>query len=652
VTLALEAPAPAAHAEPAGRNTTSGRTAIDGAVWIPLALLHPSPTNPRKHFDQAKLQELADSIQQHGLLQPILARPAPNARPGQPLYEIVCGERRWRASQLAQQPSVMTIVRDMDDQAVLEVQLVENLKRDDLTELEEADGYARLLRGPKALRGYANADELAAKIGKSRSYVMQRMKLLDLGEHGRAALAAGKINASVALLIARLRSADDQKRATHDIVHGWAGEPMSYKAAEEYIHRTFHLDLARAVFKIDDATLLPAAGACTQCPKRTGAAPDLFTDVKKGDNCTDAECFHAKEAAHRQRIKDDAAARGLQVLQGDAARKVAPKGYGPLKGHLELDKPHHGIDGTKPLRKLLGKADVPVLLLERPDTHQLVEVVPEAQALAALKAAGLIKGAAAQPSAQAARDDRLRQQREQQWRDAVAEDCLRAAESAPGADGSYRQGLVQRVALMLWNELHNDLRVRLVKLLGWPPLRGRWGDGPGITAEQHIGGLSDAELCRYLTAATIAGDLVTNNASGARKPEQLLATAQALGVDVEAVRARVRILTKTTTDKAAAARQRKAAAQGTPETALADAVRQAKAAKTRQGKSPAVRYRDPDTGHTWTGRGLQPRWLKDALANGRKLSDFDLGADFKPVKAPAPAAQLSAAAADPFRPME
>lgn len=629
-----------ALADPIHQAAEPHRPAIDGAVHIPLALLAPSPTNPRKHFDPAALQDLAASIKAHGQLHPILARPIAGAQPGRPLYEIVAGERRWRACQLADVGSIMAVVRPLTDFEVAELQLVENLKRADISPLEEADGYRRLLRTPDGLQGYATVDELAARVGKSPSAVRQRLKLLQLGDAARQALADGKITVTVALQLAGLPNADDQARATADIVRGWGGEPFTARAAADYIHRTYHLDLARAPFAVDDGALLPAAGACSACPKRTSAHPDLFEGARTGDHCTDGACWRSKEDAHRARIKADAEARGLQVLDGKQAKRALPD-------LLELDDTHPKL-GDQPLRQLLGKADVTPVLVEHPTSKRLVEMVPQKEALAALKDAGVLKAArmpAAPPAQQQAqRDAATRGQRETAWRTAVAEACLEAVRGDAGHASAYRQALVRQAGVLLWHELHNDTRQRLQRLLGWPPLRGRWGDGPGPTANEHITALPDTELLRYLTAAVIASDVQVGplpEGTPPRKPLALLATAEALGVDVAACKASVRKLQRATPDKAAADRKRKTAAQPTPETALAAAV---KAAKPLKPAKVPVKYRDPATGMTWSGRGLQPRWLKAAIEGGARLDDFLAGA--APAK---PASAVTDAGADPFR---
>ena len=517
------------------------RTAIEGAVHIPLELLRPSPTNPRQHFDEAKLADLARSIRTHTLMQPILARPVAGAKAGEALYEIVAGERRWRASKLADTGTIMAIVRDLTDFDVLELQLIENLQRDDLHPLEEATGYQRLLRKPDGLQGYANADELAERIGKSRSYVFQRLKLLDLQGPGRKAFLDGSINFSVALLIARLHKADQQAQATQAIVQGWGGNAMSFRDASEYIQREFMLALDRAVFKITDAELLPAAGSCRDCGKRTGANPDLFEDVKKADTCTDATCYHAKEDAHRAQQKAAAEASGMEVISGKDAKKFKRQQHGALKGVLKLDEVHHQL-GTKTLRQLLGKDLPEIFMFEDPHTQVIFEVVYEKDALARLKAAGKIKAASMPGSSPGKNAAEAKAKAETAWRQAVATQCVEAALGNAGADTAYRSSLLTDVAIVLWARLSGDDEKRVEKLLAWEHIGSDYASkGNELRKLNRIRALSDAQLCQFFTAAAVAGQVYVNQYNASlHKPVRLLDIAARLGVDADAVRAEIR----------------------------------------------------------------------------------------------------------------
>jgi len=150
---------------------------------LPLALIRPNPDQPRRYFDEEALAELAASIKKQGLLQPLLVRPRGEG------YELVAGERRYRAAQMAGLAEVPVVVRELDDRTALELALVENLQREDLNPLEEAQGYQRLVD-----MGYSQA-EIAEAVGKARSTVTNSLRLLQLDEAGRDALLEGNISA-------------------------------------------------------------------------------------------------------------------------------------------------------------------------------------------------------------------------------------------------------------------------------------------------------------------------------------------------------------------------------------------------------------------------------------------------------------------------
>lgn len=323
---------------------------------IEVGLIAPSLTNPRKHFDPAKLAELAESIRATGVHQPVLVRPLPAHRlqdtthlKPRPQYELVAGERRLRACAMAQMRTIPAMIRPLDDNQVREAQILENLQRDDLTEIEEAEGYEQLVEHTGL-----SAEEVGAKIGKSRSYVYNRLKLLNLCPEGRQAMRDGWLPASHALLIARMPSSKLQIDALGNM-RDYADTLISFRAAQDLVQRQYMLGLSKAPFQITDATLVPAAGNCRECPKRTGADPDLFADVKGADTCTDPACYHSKEEAHRQRAREQAEARGLEVIEGREAKQLVPHGWNPrVEGHLRLDSKEDSPTG-EPLRKLLGK---------------------------------------------------------------------------------------------------------------------------------------------------------------------------------------------------------------------------------------------------------------------------------------------------------
>ena len=181
----------------AGEEPGAGRGAPRKA---PIEFLRPNPRNPRKSFREDELDELAASIRERGVIQPVIVRPVPRVADA---YEIIAGERRWRAAQRAGLHEVPIVVVDVGDREALELAIVENVQRADLNALEEANGYAQLGADYK----YSHAD-IARIVGKSRSHVANTLRLMGLPEHSRALLADGKITAGHARALLALADPD------------------------------------------------------------------------------------------------------------------------------------------------------------------------------------------------------------------------------------------------------------------------------------------------------------------------------------------------------------------------------------------------------------------------------------------------------------
>jgi len=351
--------------------------------YVPLTAIKPSPTNPRKKFDKAALEDLAGNLRVQGILNPLLLRPIPASEKGAAgvKYQIVAGERRWRAARIADLAHAPAIVRSLSDVEVLEIQITENLQRQDLGPLEEADGYARLIQLHKDKGDAFAAEQIAEKIGKSRSYVFNCLKLNELGPEGRKALDEDKLNRSRALLIARIPAHALQKEAVKAITEDRYEGAMSYRDARDHIQEHFMLALGDAPFDIKDEQLVPAAGSCVKCPKRTGNQPDLFGDVKSRDICTDPPCFTTKRQALAERRLAELKAKGKAVITGDkAAEIVRVSGYDEDRvtvggGYLALDDRCRDDPKGRTVREVVGKqADLVEVVLE-PKSKQLVEVV-------------------------------------------------------------------------------------------------------------------------------------------------------------------------------------------------------------------------------------------------------------------------------------
>jgi len=208
--------------------SSPARPGIDGggALIVELDQVMPSPLQPRRHFDSVRLQELAQAIRSQGIIEPLVVRPAAAADGdgSAPRYELVAGERRWRAARLAGLAVVPVVVRELDDHAALEMSLVENLMREDLNPVDEAHGFQRLVRS------FAMShDQVAARIGKSRPHVSNAIRLLDLPPAVLEMLERGELSAGQARPLLAMASAAAQTVAARRIVEG----RISARGAEE-----------------------------------------------------------------------------------------------------------------------------------------------------------------------------------------------------------------------------------------------------------------------------------------------------------------------------------------------------------------------------------------------------------------------------------
>jgi ParB family chromosome partitioning protein len=328
-----------------------------GLQTIPLASIIPNVNNPRKHFDQAALKELAKSIESHGVRQPILVRPDPFEPKN---YQLIVGERRWRASKLAGKKDIPAIVDVLSDREALEVMVIENQQRQDVSPLEEARGYQALMNlGADNGTAAHTVESIAAKVGKSVGYVYARLKLIALIPAAAEALEQDEITPGHAVLIARLQPIDqvqalyacfnvnfDKKTAFEpqngqfsNIFGPYRDENesdlyLSEKGLREWIQDNVNLRLKDAPWDLAFEFLIPEAGSCAKCPKRSGSNPALFAEltVKGEDTCFDPACFKQKREAFVQ----------LQIDADRRKAKEAAKG-----GTIENPDPKH-----EPLRQL------------------------------------------------------------------------------------------------------------------------------------------------------------------------------------------------------------------------------------------------------------------------------------------------------------
>lgn len=253
-----------------GESTPEDKLSKEGFSNIAIDNIIPNPDQPRVIFNSLELEELASSIKQNGLLQPILVRPMPSL--GANKYQIIAGERRWRASKMLGLASIPTIIKDMPTRDVLEVALIENIQRENLSSLEEAEGYKRLIN-----ECHYTQEKLAEIVSKSRSHIANLLRLLNLPEKVKQYLNEGLISLGHAKLLVNQKEGEEiadlvvnnnlNVRETEDLIrekHGVRGNrkaqnKKAYSAAshkdeniqalEEALSESLELDV-----KIDAST--------------------------------------------------------------------------------------------------------------------------------------------------------------------------------------------------------------------------------------------------------------------------------------------------------------------------------------------------------------------------------------------------------------
>ena len=262
---------------------------------LPLVSLTESATNPRRSFDQSALSELAESIRTQGILAPLVVRPV-----GQH-FEIVAGARRYRAAQLAGLETAPVRIVELTDAQALETSIVENLQRRDVHPLDEANGFAALMRleEPKY-----SVEQIAAKVGKAPAFILARLKLVELVPAVVEAFSQDEIGLGHALLLAKLQSAQQEEALAacyqEQYTNGSKAKRilLPVRHLQQWIEHNILLELASAPFSKEDAALVPEAGACLDCPKRTGHNVLLFEGLTHADQCSDPKCYAAKVDAH------------------------------------------------------------------------------------------------------------------------------------------------------------------------------------------------------------------------------------------------------------------------------------------------------------------------------------------------------------------
>jgi ParB/RepB/Spo0J family partition protein len=480
---------------------------------IPLDRIMPDPANRRVGgFDQAKLEQLAESIKAVGVQQPAVVRRIPAGDPRQNSgadYELVAGERRWRSSRLAGMDYLPCIVRDLDDAATLRIQIIENLQREDLHPLDEADGYARLIE-----EGQYDVEHVAAELGRSPSYVYQRLKLRDLIPAARELLAGGLISAGHGILIARLPE-EQQGAVLREIRSLGAGvrEAPSVRELDAWIHKEILMELSQATWKLDDEALVPAVGSCKACPKRALYHPELFADVGKKDRCTDPNCFKSKVAAIVERRKAELKmTEHLEVIEGYVGYKEEPKGALHRYDWTECKKKDSGavpvlvVAGDQPGRLTWGK--------KRDDSRYE-------------KSEGVKEQEKAERNKQKARTETNR---------AIFDQVLEHATSDIAKKKRLSVDLLRMIVMSIWDRTWDDAKKAIAKYHNWPKSETR-----GTVSDQGVDKIKDLDefgLLRFILVLTFASSLTNVSLYNTRPiPKELRAGADLFEIPVAAIRA-------------------------------------------------------------------------------------------------------------------
>lgn len=375
----------------------------------PLGRVEVCPLNPRKRINPADIEEMAESILEHGILQPPIARPREArlmdefAGPG---VEIVFGQRRYlgaqRALELARERGmpeeriaelevIPVIVRPMENRDVIEKAWIENLQRVDVSVREEAEGFAELLKlqDDDGQPLYTQAT-LAKKLGKSMAFLSQRLKLKHVPELMWAALEEKRISIRHLELVGTIADPKARERAAKAILDPkYRPEPLSTREAAKLIEEEYRKTLRGVAWDARDADLVPvkrdaegnriSGGSCEDCPYRTGNVPELKGEVaaavggvlrgqKSGFDprvCLQPACHRAKEEAHWQRLQAAAESGGQRILTKEEAKKTFPE-YGSetmtaydsalvvLAARPDYRATgHHGQDDLRPWEELL-----------------------------------------------------------------------------------------------------------------------------------------------------------------------------------------------------------------------------------------------------------------------------------------------------------
>jgi ParB/RepB/Spo0J family partition protein len=401
------------HGSAAVASNGNGHAHTGTVLFLSTADIDKSPWNrpDGSGFDDKQIAELAASIREKGIIQPLVVRKHPNPK-AKTTYELICGERRWSAAKTIKLDRVPCLVREVTDNEARELQIIENLHREGLHPIEEAKGYSDLLaqKNPKGQPVYT-IESLAQKLGKSVAFLYGRIKLLKMPEIAQEMMWKGKLSASVALLLCRIPDPKLAEKATLEVLDdcNFGSEeekrqralnkdldPMSFRRAKQHIQDKYMIRLKGAPFDQENPELVPvetidgerrAGGKCSDCPWRTGNMKALFGDVDSADVCTNPTCFKKKKDSAFKREAAKAKEDGRTLLKDTQAARIFSEGE--LHSHDYVDLKDTVPGKRKTWEQLLGD-DLPEGLVQaRDDKRKMHLLLPADKAREVAKKLGV-----------------------------------------------------------------------------------------------------------------------------------------------------------------------------------------------------------------------------------------------------------------------
>jgi len=423
-----------------------------------------SRRNPRgKSGIPVNVDDLTASVKEHGILTPLIVRPVGNDG----RYEILAGSRRFAASQAAGLKEVPCRVFEVENDEALEIVVVENLQREGIHPLEEAEAFKEIL---DVSNGDVNG--LCNKVGKKLPFITKRLSLLKLCEKGRKMFLAGKMSEGQAMLVSRLQQKDQKA-----LVDRQDFERMSVRALQSFIVSEVMMELSTACFD---------RSKCETCPSRTGSSKDLFDDIKGGDRCVDQACFSKMTDEHIEKTSAALCAKGEKVFKIHSGYvhtpvKGALKKWAPVENVKELCE-HGGkgiyVDGSNP-----GKV---INLCSSPDTckvhsHGRYQTSPQEK--------------------EKRKKERLGFRIEDETRKRVFHEILVKQKDVSVDD-------LKNVASTLFDRLWHNAAVKFAKVCGIAPAKTKWGGIDLNPVHKHVKEMKSlGDVSSFLIGLVCAADL-------------------------------------------------------------------------------------------------------------------------------------------------